>query len=611
MKYVGKIEKIRRASNALTEVPASELRSRSLALKHVAMCGSPVSKMVDDGFPLVVEAVRRCLGIVYHDVQLQCGIEMARGRIAEMKTGEGKTVTASLAGYLFALYGKGMHLATFNDYLAERDREINQPVFQLLGLSTGFLKSTSYPDEREAAYNSDITYGAAKEFGFDFLRDRLQTLAPAGNRTVTRGTHFALLDEADSILIDEAKTPLIIGLQDVGETSIVNACFRWAAQFCSRFAEGTHFERKSNEESFQLSAGGIRLVRSLPQNESTTQVPLHELNRYIENALKARHLYTKDKNYALQDGNIVIIDEFTGRPAEGRQWKEGIHQSIQAKEGLEIVPETRQAACITIQSYFKRYRKFCGMTGTAWTSSRELSTIYKKKVARISTHRPVQRQSYAPRVYAKEVDKLQAIAESARRETQKGRAVLIGTRSVAQSEDTAKSLAELGLRYDVLNAKNLQLEGTIIGQAGQTPRITIATNMAGRGTDIKLSKEVRDAGGLHVILSELHESARIDWQLVGRGARQGDPGSYQIFVALTDEILVKGLGRIKAARLMAKFESASAARLQRLFPVFKRAQRKAEKSNLIDRLIILRRDQEQKRIAFDLGQDPYLSSVTS
>ena len=298
-------------------------------------------------------------------------------------------------------------------------------------------------------------------------------------------------------------------------------------------------------------------------------------------------------------------------PAEGRQWQDGIHQSVQAKESVEIAPETRQAACITIQSYFNRYKMFCGMTGTAWTSRREFRSVYKKPVVRIPTNRPVEREAYEPAVFVNQEAKFAAIAKSVRHELSKGRAVLVGIRSVARSEELANCFTQANLTFEILNANHLQREGEIVAEAGQSPRVTIATNMAGRGTDVKLSDGVRQAGGLHVILTELHESQRIDWQLIGRGARQGDPGSFQIFVALTDEILETGLGIQKAKKLAAKYTAASTDQLQSLFRIFRRAQRMAERSNLTDRMILLRKDQDQQRMAFEMGQDPYLSSLTN
>ena len=606
------IEKVRKAADSLEQASDQELLRRSLALKHTAMSGCSIPKLIDYAFPLVVEAARRTLGISYYNVQLRCGIEMAHGHLAEMKTGEGKTLTASLAAYIYALYGKGLHLVTFNDYLAERDCEQNRPIFQLLGLRVASLADGMTPDQRQRAYGCDITYGAAKEFGFDFLRDRLKRAfeASATKSYVTRGTHFALIDEADSILIDEARTPLIIGMRDGGETLISHACYQWAAEHAKKFEEKLHYDFDSTRQTFSLNAGGIRLTRTLPQNEGTRRVPIRQLYNYIENAIQVRQRFHRDKNYAVRGEEIVIIDEFTGRPSEGREWQAGIHQSIQAKEGVEISAETRQTASVTIQSYFKQYKVFCGMTGTAWTSRREIAKVYGKRVVRIPTRLPINRIELPIRIFADEEAKYAAVAESAKQVTQSGQAVLIGTRTIQTSEALGRHLANHGLPFEILNANNLESEGEIIAQAAQKPAITVATNMAGRGTDIKLADDVRDAGGLHVILTEIHESQRIDWQLIGRGSRQGDPGSYQIFVALTDEILRVGFGPERAKRILARYATSSERELQRLFPIFRRAQQKTERRHLTDRMAVLKNDQQQKRSSFQMGQDPYLSVVT-
>ena len=606
------IEKVRKSASALEMAADEDIRNQSLALKHIAMCGCSISKLIDLAFPLVVEAARRTLGISYYDVQLRCGIEMAHGHLAEMKTGEGKTLTASLAAYIYALYGKGLHLVTFNDYLAERDCGQNRPIFELLGLRVASLADGMTPDQRQRAYGCDITYGAAKEFGFDFLRDRLTRAfdADAAKSYLTRGTHYALIDEADSILIDEARTPLIIGMRDGGETLISHACYQWAAEHAKQFEERLHYDFDATRQTFSLNAGGIRLTRALPQNEGTRRVPIRQLYNYIENAIQVRQRFHRDKNYAVRGEEIVIIDEFTGRPSEGREWQAGIHQSIQAKEGVEISAETRQTASVTIQSYFKQYKVFCGMTGTAWTSRREIAKVYRKRVVRIPTRLPIDRTELPVRVFANENAKFDAVAKSAQRATESGQAVLIGSRSIETSVALGQHLANHGLTFEILNANHLENEGEIIAQAAQKPAITVATNMAGRGTDIKLASDVRDAGGLHVILTEIHESQRIDWQLIGRGSRQGDPGSYQIFVALSDEILRVGLGPERAKRFQHRFENADESELKRLFSVFRRAQRKIERRHLTDRMAILKNDEQRKRSAFQMGLDPYLSVVT-
>ena len=607
MNRMALLSKIRGSAAEVRSLTEGELSCRSLELKHLAMTGATKRQLIVRGFPLVVEAARRCLGMIPHDVQLLCAMEVVHGRIAEMKTGEGKTLTASLVGYLLALYGQGVHMVTFNDYLAQRDCEHLGPIYRMLGLSVDVLTEKLIGPQRAKVYGCDITYGAAKEFGFDFLRDRLEQAATGDVQAgVMRGTNYALIDEADSILIDEARTPLVIGMHDFAEAKISGQCFRWAAEHANLFQEGQHFHYEPLRQRVMLNAEGVKLARRLPQNDATQSASIAEIYEYLHGAIKARRDLHFDKDYTIRDGEIVIIDEFTGRPAEGRQWQQGIHQAVQAKEGLEITPTTRTTASITIQSFFRRYKMFGGMTGTAWTSRREFARVYKKRVVRIPTHRPVQRAQWPARVFANTTQKFEAVAESARQLIEQGRPVLIGTRSVAKSELLAAQLQRCGLNYQLLNAKQLAHEADIVASAGQSATITIATNMAGRGTDIRLSSEVREAGGLHVILTEVHESQRIDWQLIGRGSRQGDPGSYQIFVALDDEILEVGLGSPKAKRLTAKYARTKSSQLTRLYPLFGRAQRKTERRYLIDRLMVLRNDFEKKKSHFAMGQDPYL-----
>ncbi|MCC6507910.1 MAG: preprotein translocase subunit SecA [Pirellulaceae bacterium] len=601
------ISRIRRASAEVRSLTETELRARSLELKHLAMIGTAKDALILKGFPVVVEASRRCLGMVHHDVQLLCGIEMVHGHIAEMKTGEGKTLTASLACYLLALYGQGVHMVTFNDYLAERDCQHLRPLFHMLGLSVDVLTENLIGPQRQRAYRCDITYGAAKEFGFDFLRDRLEQASTGDSRAgVMRGTNYALVDEADSILIDEARTPLVIGMHDLAQAKSSNQYYRWAAEHAALFEEHRHFHVDAVNQRVNLNAEGVMLARRLPLYDHAQPASIGEIYDYLRNAIKARRDLHMDKDYTIRDGEIVIVDEFTGRPAEGRQWQHGIQQSVQAKEGVEITPPTRTAASITIQSLFRRYKMFAGMTGTAWTSRREFNRVYKKHVVRIPTHRPTMRTSRPARVFATMTQKFDAVAQCAQQLIQLGRPVLIGTRSVGQSELLASYLHAYGLTFQILNAKQLSREAEIIAMAGQSATITIATNMAGRGTDIQLSPAVRDAGGLHVIVTEIHESQRIDWQLIGRASRQGDPGSYQVLVSLDDEILVTGLGARPANRLKTKYAQASPDQLTKLFRLFERAQRRTERKYLIDRLIVLRNDWEKKRSCFAMGQDPYL-----
>ena len=604
------IMRIRRNVRRLGELPDAEIRQRNLDLKFRAMSGAHESELLAQGFALVVEAARRHLSQTHYDVQLLCGLQMVAGHIAEMKTGEGKTLTASLPATLLSLYGKGVHIATFNDYLAQRDAELLMPVYQALGLSVGIITGDTMPAARTIEYQKDITYASAKELGFDFLRDRLATAAGNPGAKVMRGTHFAIIDEADSTLIDEAKTPLIIGMINESEESVRTGCFNWSAKHAGKFVETDHFKYDELRKKIELTNKGIQLVRDLPQTEPTRSVSIRELYEYMENAIKVKRDFHLDKTYTISDGEVVIIDEFTGRPAEGRQWQHGIHQSVQAKEGVEITPTSDQAASVTIQSFFKKYKHFCGMTGTAWTSRSELKKVYKKNVVRIPTHRPIKRTQLPPKVYANEDQKFEAIADSAKVLVRAGRAVLIGSRSIAKSEALARKLEQAEVEYQILNARHLEREAEIIAGAGQVGRVTIATNMAGRGTDIKLDESVRKLGGLHVILTEIHEHQRIDWQLIGRGSRQGDPGSYQIFVSMDDEILILGLGQKRAQFIQNKYRNAKPHQLRSLFQLFRKAQKNTQRKQLVDRLMVMRADEERQKMLFETGHDPYLNTVS-
>ena len=609
MKYSA-ITRIRREASQLQGLVDSDIKQRHLELKYRAMTGESMQRLIVPAFGLVVEACRRTIGQVQYDVQLECGRQLLAGHICEMKTGEGKTLTASLVAATWALFGRGMHVITFNDYLATRDCQTLLPAYELLGLSVGIVDAGSEEPERRAAYRRDITYGSAKELGFDFLRDRIRLSSGEGkSNCVMRGLHFALVDEADSILIDEAKTPLIIGMTDQSEAQARRHCFDWAASHAIQFEYQNHFRIDPVTKRIELTVEGIKLCRSLPQNDGTRQMSMNELYQFINNAIKVNREFELDKTHAIINDEIVIIDEFTGRPAEGRQWQQGIHQAVQAKEGVSITPATRSAATITIQTLFKRYRMFCGMTGTGWTSRRELRKVYEKQVVRIPTHRPTIRIQLPTQVFVDQESKFEAVADTVNKMIAAGRAVLVGTRSVLKSEQLASRLERLGIPFDVLNAKFLDREAAIVSGAGRPGQVTIATNMAGRGTDIKLDPAVKAAGGLHVILTEIHESERIDWQLIGRGSRQGDPGSFQIFVSLDDEILKTGLGEKRAIQVQQKHSRANRNRLRSLFSLFRKAQQRTERKNLTDRLIVMQNDHEKKKAMFETGEDPYLNRV--
>jgi preprotein translocase subunit SecA len=602
-----------------------QLRKESLSLRYRAKAGEPLANLVPQGFALVRVAAQRALNMRHFDVQLIGGMALFHGSIAEMDTGEGKTLTATLPLYLHALRGKGSHLATVNDYLAARDAQIMSPLFQLLGMSVGVVQTDMSRPQRRTAYAADITYGTAKEFGFDFLRDRLvirrlkqdrldfldslsSDRGATGERPVQRDAYFVLVDEADSILIDEARTPLIISaIGDEHEESI-RATYAWAAASAHLFEEDEDYEYDHEKKKVELTAKGRQRVRSLEQPDAMDGVGLIDAYEFIERGVKVRRDFLLDQHYVINDKNeIVIVDEFTGRLAEGRKWRDGIHQAIEAKEKLEVSVDTGQAARITIQDLFLRYQKLAGMTGTAMSSAGEFRKIYKTLVVRIPTNRPARRVALPDRVFRTNDEKWQEIVQQIVEMHRMSRPILVGTRTIEKSELLARLLTAHGIEHEVLNARHIAREAEIVAQAGQPGRVTVATNMAGRGTDIKLGKGVDDLGGLHVIITEIHDSARIDRQLIGRCGRQGDPGSVQRFLALDDDILVAGLGPGKAEKLRNRQQGGTSS-IERLAPLFRKAQRKVERRHLRDRMILLHHEKQRKKMQQELGQDPYLDT---
>ncbi len=582
-----------------------------VSLRYRASIGTRLPLLMVEAFPLVIEGARRKLQQVHFDEQILGGFHLARNRIVEMKTGEGKTLTATLPAFLYGLTGRGVHIVTVNDYLAQRDRETMGPIYELLGLTVGVIQTEHSPQQRVVAYRQDITYVTAKEIGFDFLRDRIASSRAraaqvrAGADNVQRPFHYALVDEADSILIDEARTPLIIGMTDPQGEALQRACYDWSAQHAPGFVETEHFEYEHDKRQIKLNSAGWKLLRDLPQTSATRSIGIRSLKEYMETAIKARRDFHLDKHYAKIDDKIVIIDEFTGRPAEGRQWQKGLHQAIESKEQVSVTAATRQAATITVQALFKLYPHFSGMTGTAWTSRSEFRKVYRRRVARIPTHKPVRRSVMPNQVFPNTAAKFSAIVAETEALIAQHRAVLIGTRSVDKSEILSAMLHEHGVPHQVLNARHLPREAEIVAGAGQPGRVTVATNMAGRGTDIELHEIVREAGGLHVILTEIHEAQRIDRQLIGRGSRQGDPGSYRIYVSLEDEILLLGLGPKRFKRIQRRFQGLSKIPSS-VWRWFKLAQRKLERRYFVDRMVLMEHDKQRRRTYFDTGQDPYL-----
>lgn len=610
-----------------SETDAS-LKKRSLAIRYRAKSGESLRSLLPESYALVREAGRRALSMRHYDVQLVGGMALFEGCIAEMQTGEGKTLTATLPLYLHSLVGKGAHLATVNDYLAQRDADWMRPLFTLLGFTVGVIQTPDDQSARRKSYASDITYGTAKEFGFDFLRDRLllraqnrlgsEMLGDAnskfgqeGDQPVMRGMHYCLVDEADSILIDEARTPLIIGsLEDTVRDQIVET-YRWAAENAAKFIEDEHFEIDHETKKFELTSRGRSLVRALPKPDLVRTMGLVDLYEYTERAAKVHKEFILDRQYVIRAGDkgdeIVIVDEFTGRLAEGRKWRDGIHQAIEAKEGIEISVPTGQAARITIQDLFLRYHHLSGMTGTAATSAGELKKIYRTPVIRVPTNRPPRRVRMPDMVFGTMIDKFREIVHETKQMNDLGRPVLIGTRSIDKSEILSRMLTEAGIEHEVLNANKVAEEAEIVARAGHHSKVTVATNMAGRGTDVKLAPGIEELGGMHVICTELHDAARIDRQLIGRCGRQGDSGSYRQYLSLDDDILKNGVGAEKALKYQRLGEESNGP-FHAYAEMFRKAQRKVERKHFRDRMVLLHHEKERKKLQREIGQDPYLDT---
>lgn len=603
-----------------------ELRRSSRSLQYRARAGESLDQLLVDAYALHRVAASRALRMRPYDVQLLGGTALHFGSVAEMQTGEGKTLTATLPLYLASLAGQGALLATANDYLAQRDGELSRPLFELLGMRAGIVTATTMPSERRNAYACDVVYGTAKEFGFDFLRDRLRAAEAAGAATqslasmlghrevrgneppMQREPFFLLLDEIDNILIDEGRTPLIVSTRGSGDAQRISALFRWAAEAVARFDELDHFKHDRKKRTIELTPAGRQLVRDLPKPSLLSDVPTLELYDRVECALQAEREYLRDRHYVVRNDEIVLVDEFTGRLAEGRRWKKGIHQAVEAKEGLAIGLDAGDAARVTIQTFALRFPRLAGMTGTAASASSEFKKIFKLTTVPIPTNRPPRRICLPERVFGTAEQKWQAIVEEISEIHQTGRPVLVGTRSIDKSEHLSRQLDQRGLAHQVLNARHLAHEAEIVAEAGMVGRITVATNMAGRGTDIRLGEGVHALGGMHVIGTELHDSQRIDRQLIGRCGRQGDPGSWRQFLALDDEILEKGLTPGQTRKLRELGADATGP-LSGYVGWFRRAQQKVEAEHFEARRAMLEFETQKREEHLQLGQDPFLDAV--
>jgi preprotein translocase subunit SecA len=526
-KIADRIEALEPSISALTD---AALRDKTEEFKTRLTEGETLDDLLPEAYAVVREAAKRVLGMRHFYVQLVGGIVLHRGDIAEMKTGEGKTLVATLPAYLNALTGKGVHVVTVNDYLARRDREWMGQVFEFLGMTVGLNENGMTPEEKRAAYQADITFGTNNEFGFDYLRDNM-VLYP--EQIVQRELHFAIVDEVDSILIDEARTPLIIS----GQANKATDLYYKADQLVRRLKPGDDYTIDEKTRTVTLTESGVDKAESFLSIDNLYDARNITINHHVQQALKAHVLMKRDRDYVVNEDGVVIVDEFTGRLMHGRRYSDGLHQAIEAKEGLQVQRESMTLATITLQNYFRLYQKLAGMTGTAKTEEEEFRKIYGMSVVQIPTHKPMIRKDLSDVLYRTEDAKFRAVVEEIVRRHAKGQPVLVGTVSIDKSEKLSRMLKKRGIPHQVLNAKNHAKEAEIIAQAGQRGAVTIATNMAGRGTDIVLGQGVAELGGLHVIGTERHESRRIDNQLRGRSGRQGDPGSSQFFLSLEDDLL--------------------------------------------------------------------------
>ncbi|QEG20165.1 preprotein translocase subunit SecA [Mariniblastus fucicola] len=617
------IPKIKKLYDKYMEYDADQLKKETLDLGFESRTHGNIEALVARGFALVRAASMRELQMAHYDVQLTGGLAMCRGHVAEMRTGEGKTLTATLPMFVRALAGEGALLATSNDYLAYRDAMWMKPVYNLLGLSIGVIQTEMSREQRRESYKCDITYGTMKEFGFDFLRDHAARReqqqrdfyyggASGGVAqspmavSVHRKPHFILIDEADSILIDDARTPLIISSAgDDSSQQQETSLYQWSADSAPKFEEDLHYWYDRERRKVDLTPEGTALVRETVKPRDLAGIGLLQMYDFIERAIQVYRDYKTDRDYVVRDGEIVIVDEATGRISEGRRWSRGIHQAIEAKEHVKVSVDTATHAKITVQSFVSRFPHMAGMTGTAWTSVREFKKIYGMGVSVIPTNRKPQRIELPIKYAPTEEEKLQQIAVDVKEIHELGRPILIGTRSIAKSEIVSNVLRQIGVQHDVLNARQIEREAEIVENAGQKSRVTVATNMAGRGTDIKIDDEVRELGGLHVIGTEMHESSRIDQQLFGRCGRQGDPGSVQLYICAEDKLLESAFGKQKADRIR---KTAKIRGRRYWIRLFEKAQNKVESQHYRSRKILMFNEKQLAKSQREMGLDPILDN---
>ncbi|WP_455714944.1 preprotein translocase subunit SecA [Anaerosporobacter sp.] len=609
------VDKIEALEPEFVKLSDEELKNKTKEFKNRLENGETLDDILVEAYATVREASKRVLGLRHYRVQLLGGIILHQGRITEMKTGEGKTLVSTLPAYLNALEGQGVHIVTVNDYLAHRDAEEMGKVHRFLGLTVGVVLNSMTNDERREAYACDITYATNNELGFDYLRDNMVIYK---EQLVMRGLHYAVIDEVDSVLIDEARTPLIISGQSGKSTKLYEACDLLARQL-ERGKDSPELTKMAAIMKEEIEEDGDFVVNEKDKNVSLTEEGVHKVEKFfsIENladpenleiqhniilALRAHNLMFKDKDYVVKDDQVLIVDEFTGRIMPGRRYSDGLHQAIEAKEKVKVKRESKTLATITFQNFFNKYQKKCGMTGTALTEEREFRDIYGMDVIVVPTNLPIARIDRQDAVYKTKREKLHAVADEIIESHKKGQPVLVGTITIEASEEISELLKKKGIPHKVLNAKFHELEAEIIADAGQHGAVTIATNMAGRGTDIKLGEGVTDIGGLKIIGTERHESRRIDNQLRGRAGRQGDPGESRFFISLEDD-LMRLFGSEKLMTMFTSLGLPDGEQIEHkmLSSAIEKAQKKIENNNYGIRKNLLEYDQvnnDQREIIY-------------
>lgn len=606
-KYDRDLKKLRPFVDQINELEAKmqkmtddELKAQTPKLKEQLVKGVTSLQLLPEAFATIREASRRVMGMRHFDVQLMGGVALYNGSISEMKTGEGKTLTATLPLYLIALEGKGAHVVTVNDYLAKRDAQEMGVLYNWLGLSVGVILSQISDEERQVAYKCDITYGTNNEFAFDYLRDNMKFSL---EEYVQRDHHFCIVDEVDSILIDEARTPLLISGPSEGDPSL----YYVANDIIPKLEKNVHYTIDEKARTAMFTDDGIVKVQELTQIENLFNIEHSNLLHHLNQALKAHSLFKIDVDYVNRDGQIIIVDEFTGRLKEGSRWSDGLHQSVEAKEGVQIKSENQTLASITFQNYFKLYKKLSGMTGTADTEAEEFMKIYNLDVVVIPTNLPMRRMDEADIIYKNRAAKYKAVVELIQKLHAKGQPVLVGTIAIETSELLSIELKKAGIPHEVLNAKQHEREAEIIKNAGQKGAVTIATNMAGRGTDIKLTEETKEAGGLYILGTERHESRRIDNQLRGRSGRQGDPGNSKFFLSLEDDLMrIFGSDKISGLMNTLGMKDDEPIEHKMISNAIAKAQKKVEAHNFDIRKHLLEYDNvmnEQRRIIYKIRRD--------